>query len=283
MKLKIPVSYNAPVTLTFTILCTLVLILTNIFLEDNQIPEFFTAPKSMTETDGFDYKNAAHYLRLFTHIFGHVDWSHLLGNLAYILLLGPLMEERYGSKMLCLMIITTAFVTGVINVCLIPTPLLGASGICFMLIVLSSLNIVEKKKIPLTFILLVLVYVLKEFTGAGSNENTAAPETGSHISVVAHIAGGLCGSLFGFLIAPKEKRSSSKSEKSVKKESKPATTKKSADPKSFEERESDWRAKWEKIRRERLAKINAASPRNNKVEEAEPVDDDTTVIGTIKL
>lgn len=279
MKLKNPVSYNAPVTLTFTILCVIILFTDKVILDGTLIPAIFTAPKCLTETaanGGFDYKNGLHYIRLFTHIFGHADWSHLLSNLAYILLLGPLMEERYGSKMLSLMIIITAFVTGVINVCLIPSPLLGASGICFMLIVLSSLNVIEKKKIPLTFILLVIVYICREFVGAKAEEST-------HISVVAHIAGGLCGSLFGFLIVPKEKRSSAKSEKSqTKKEARPAVTKKSTSPKSFEERESDWREKWEKIRKERLAKINAASPRN-KVEEAEPADDDTTVIGTIKL
>ena len=37
------------------------------------------------------------YVRLFTHVLGHVDWEHFIGNMMYILLLGPMLEEKYGS------------------------------------------------------------------------------------------------------------------------------------------------------------------------------------------
>ncbi len=182
MKKKIPFSYNAPVTLTFSILCVLVLLTDRFILDGTLIPAIFTAPACMTEKNGFNWNYVLDYVRLFTHVLGHADWTHLLGNLAYILLLGPLMEERYGSKMLALMIVVTSLVTGVLNVCLIPSVLLGASGICFMLIVLSSLNVITRNKIPLTFVFLVAVYIAKEFSGAKTAET-------SNISVVAHIAG----------------------------------------------------------------------------------------------
>ncbi len=282
MKKKIPFSYNAPVTLTFSILCVLVLLTDRFILDGTLIPAIFTAPACMTEKNGFNWNYVLDYVRLFTHVLGHADWTHLLGNLAYILLLGPLMEERYGSKMLALMIVVTSLVTGVLNVCLIPSVLLGASGICFMLIVLSSLNVITRNKIPLTFVFLVAVYIAKEFSGAKTAET-------SNISVVAHIAGGLCGSLFGFLAVPKAKRASARAPASPVRKT-PATSAKSTSP--AQNQQNDWRAKWEKIRQERLAKIDSSSPREQRtvmqtpydaVPSKGPTEDDATVVGTLSL
>ncbi|MDE6736993.1 MAG: rhomboid family intramembrane serine protease, partial [Treponemataceae bacterium] len=94
MKKRWHITYNAPVTLTFALFCALVL-LTDSLLQHQLIPALFTAPGAP-----FDYHNPLNFLRLLTHVFGHADWNHLLGNLAFILLLGPLMEERYGPPML---------------------------------------------------------------------------------------------------------------------------------------------------------------------------------------
>ena len=107
------------------------------------------------------------------------------------------MEEKYGSAMIALMLTVTAFVTGMINACFIPSSLLGASGIAFMLILLASISTIEKNQLPLSFIFLIAVFVLKEFISPSA----------SNVSTIAHIAGGLCGSLFGFLVAPKTARS----------------------------------------------------------------------------
>ena len=41
--------------------------------------------------------NPLTYLRMFTHSIGHRDWDHLVGNFLYILLIGPMIEEKYGS------------------------------------------------------------------------------------------------------------------------------------------------------------------------------------------
>ncbi len=52
------------------------------------------------------------WIRMFTHIFGHADWSHLIGNMSYLLLLGPMLEEKYSSRVLFLeVVLVTAFVT----------------------------------------------------------------------------------------------------------------------------------------------------------------------------
>jgi len=61
-----------------------------------------------------------------------------MNNFLLILLLGPMLEEKYGSKRIAFMIAVTAVVTGVINILLFPrTALLGASGVVFILLILK--------------------------------------------------------------------------------------------------------------------------------------------------
>ena len=127
---KIKITYNAPVTLTFCIICTLILLLGSTVLKKySLIQNFFSVPGSSKSLVPFNFHSPLDYLRLFTHIFGHESFAHLLANFSFILLLGPLLEERYGSVILALMITVTALVTGVLNACLIPSPLMGSSGI----------------------------------------------------------------------------------------------------------------------------------------------------------
>jgi membrane associated rhomboid family serine protease len=61
-----------------------------------------------------------------------------------------------------------------------------------MLILLSSFTNIRSGEIPITFILIVVLYVVREFVNA---------LTPSGISQVAHIVGGLCGGAFGFLFS----------------------------------------------------------------------------------
>lgn len=186
---RLHISYNAPVTLTFSLISAAILII-NQFLLPGITAFVFTVPGKIGSEFAFDWKNIFDYVRLFTHVFGHADWSHLIGNLSFILLLGPLLEERYGSGILALMMIVTAFVTGILNVCFVSKGLLGASGIAFMMILLSSFTTISKNQIPLTFILIMVLYMGREIVSGIKVDD---------ISSFAHIAGGLCGSLFGFL------------------------------------------------------------------------------------
>lgn len=253
MKKKLKITYNAPLTLTFAILCVFILLLNDFLLGKHLIPAIFTAPSRIGTEGGFNYKSGLDYFRLFLHVLGHSDWNHLLGNFAFLLLLGPLMEERYGSKMVALMFVVTAFVTGVINVCLIPHPLLGASGIVFMLIILASITTLEKNVIPLSFIFVVVIYLGRELINAPKSEN---------ISTVAHIAGGLCGSMFGFMVAPKSKKSTKKEENSV-------GSARTAD--DGNEKKSFW---------ERQRNFFQQKPQSEKSSVHE---DDSTVIGTLEI
>ena len=177
------ITYNAPVTLTFALLSTLVLILDQ-FTGTAMTERFFSIGGTM------EWGIPLAYLRLVSHVIGHANWTHLLSNFAFILLLGPILEEKYGAATLVLMMLITALVTGLLNVLFFSTGLLGASGIVFMTILLVSFTNFRKGEIPLTFILVVVLYLTREMIAAFQDDS---------ISQFAHIAGGFCGSLFGFL------------------------------------------------------------------------------------
>ena len=86
-------------------------------------------------------KDPLFYIRLFGHVLGHADLDHFLNNMLLFLVIGPPMEEKYGSLPLLKAIVLTAFVSGLLQCILFPgVALLGASGIVFMLIMLSSLS-----------------------------------------------------------------------------------------------------------------------------------------------
>ena len=285
MKKRWHLSYNAPVTLTFSIFCALVLLMDNLLM-NHLIPVLFTAPGAP-----FDYHNPLTFLRLFTHVIGHADWNHLLGNLSFILLLGPLMEERYGAPMLCLMMAVTALVTGVINACLIPTSLLGASGIVFMLIVLASLSTIEKGEIPISFVFIIVIFMGREFLFSTKVTNVAT---------FAHVAGGLCGSLFGFLIAPKKRAPKKSAEKPGADKPVPGTEKSpsasAANPvrSSVDALREKLRARQEKLHGERQSRRDEEPESSREQRPAMrtpydavptkgPTDDETITIGTLEL
>lgn len=178
------IRYNAPTTLTFTFICAVVLLLNTVF------PGLSSGWFSVPGRGGFDSQSFRDYVRLFSHIFGHADINHFLSNFSFILLLGPILEATYGSGGMAIMTVITALVTGVLNILLFPTGLMGASGIVFMMILLSSFTNFNKGEIPLTFILIMLLYLGREVFNAFADNN---------ISEFGHIIGGLCGSIFGYL------------------------------------------------------------------------------------
>ncbi len=193
MKLKMPkFQYNSPVILTMTLISAVALFLNWITHGGSNHLLFSVYRSSLT--------NPLTYVRLFTHALGHADYSHFLGNYMMILLAGPMMEEKYGSKLLLEMIAITALVTGLIHFIFFPGTLLGASGIVFMLILLSSFANYKKGSIPITLILVAIIYLSGQIINA-----IAAPNDG--ISQMAHIVGGLFGMLFGWMVAnPKEEK-----------------------------------------------------------------------------
>ena len=182
------ISYNAPIILTFALLATLVMGLS--LAMPGSFVNWFSAPPE------FHFANLSFYTGVFLHPLAHANWNHLLGNFSLILLIGPILEEKYGSRDMLLMIVVTAILTGLLNAALFDTGIIGASGVVFMLILLSSFSNVQTGKIPITFILVVLLYLGQEiYSGLIVNDN---------ISQFGHILGGICGGAFGFLIERKK-------------------------------------------------------------------------------
>jgi len=188
MKIK----YNAPVILTYTFLCAAVTAISLYFVYTLTVDWFMVSGK-----DDFSFSSLRNWITLLTHAAGHSNWSHLVGNFSIILLIGPMLEENYGSLALLFMIIITSAITGILNALFFSTALMGASGVVFMMILLASFTNFTRGEIPLTFILVLVLYLGDQLMNSLDTQN---------ISHFAHIAGGFCGSLFGFVISPKRSR-----------------------------------------------------------------------------
>ena len=174
------ITFNALFTLLFTLTASLCFVL----FQYNQVPhEIFVLPGK------FDLGNPFWYISLVGYTLGHASPAHLIGNMSIVLLLGPIVERRYGTKRLFMMVSLTGFITAMVHVVFFDHRLLGASGIVFMLIVLSSMVEMKKNEIPFTFVLIVLIYVGREVFAAFHEDE---------VSQFAHIAGGVIGTIFGF-------------------------------------------------------------------------------------
>ena len=134
--------------------------------------------------------NPLTYIRFFTHALGHTGWHHFSSNFLTMLLIGPMIEEKYGTMNLLIMMLITAGITGLINTIISRKAILGASGNVFMLIILSSMVNLEAGKIPLTLVLIFFFYITNEII-----EGIFIKDNVSHMG---HIIGAICGVIFGF-------------------------------------------------------------------------------------
>lgn len=136
------------------------------------------------------------YVRFFTHVFGHAGWSHYIGNMMYMLLLGPMLEEKYGSRAIIEVIIVTGLVTGVVTWVFFPgIALCGASGVVFAFIMMTSFTSFKEGEIPLTVILVAIIFIGQQvYEGLFIQDN---------ISNLGHILGGIVGALAGYTLNKK--------------------------------------------------------------------------------
>ena len=185
MKHKYKITYNSPVILSFVAICFLVMILNYITGGASNELLFMTYHSSLF--------SPMTYLRFFTHVLGHSGWNHFIGNMSYILLLGPMLEEKYGSVRVLQIIAITEIITGVINyVFFWNVALCGASGVCFAFILLSSFTSFREGEIPLTVILVAAIFLGQQiYEGIVLQDN---------ISNMAHIFGGIVGGITGFFL-----------------------------------------------------------------------------------
>ncbi|MBQ9328386.1 MAG: rhomboid family intramembrane serine protease [Solobacterium sp.] len=185
------IRFNSPVVLWFAILSAVVLLLSYIsggYIRDH----FFMCYRSSLSDPLF-------YLRLFTHVLGHQNLTHYTSNMMMFLLIGPILEEKYGSKRLIEIILIVAFVTGVIHVLLFPNvALLGASGVVFAFILLVSVTGTRNSnEIPLTMLIVAVIYIGQElYNGFVLSDN---------VSQLTHIIGGSIGAVYGMSVRPSRK------------------------------------------------------------------------------
>ncbi len=185
-RVSIGFSYNSPVILTFAILSLAVLLLGT--LTDGKSTSLLFSVYRFRPTDVLGY------LRLFLHVLGHSNWEHFFANVGLLLVVGPLVEEKYGSKSVLVSIAATALVTGILHIIISPgTALLGASGIVFMLILMASITNFRSGYIPLTLIVVALIYIGSEIY----NGIIVADD----ISQLTHIAGGIMGIVCGIIFS----------------------------------------------------------------------------------
>jgi len=175
------IDMNAPVILWLTIIAL------GVLLVDQLTPINITMLLGARRTSLID---PLQYTRLVTHVAAHSGVSHYVGNFMMILAIGPMVEEKYGSDRLVLYILITAFITGLINVIFFPgAVVVGASGIVFMLILMASFTNIRQGKLPITVLLVAVLYI--------GNEIMLGVFRIDNVSQLSHIVGGLCGAVFG--------------------------------------------------------------------------------------
>lgn len=183
MKKRPIITFNSPVVLGFVIACFAVTLM--------GIISGGTITRALFMTYRSSLKNPMTYIRFFTYVFGHSGWSHFVGNASYLLLLGPMLEEKHGGKTLLRIMAITAFSTALINYIFFPSvALCGASGIVFAFIILASFTGFKNGEIPLTFILVAVIYIGQQVV-----EGIALTDD---VSNMAHIVGGIIGSILGY-------------------------------------------------------------------------------------
>ncbi len=183
MKNKYKIAVNSPVVLIFVGICFVVTLLGTLTGGRSTGLLFSTYRSSLA--------SPLTYIRFFTYVFGHSGWQHFIGNASYLLVIGPMLEEKYGSEMILEIMAVTALVTALINFFLFPNiALCGASGIVFAFILLASFTGFKAGEIPLTFILVAILYIGQQiYEGIVLVDN---------ISNMAHIVGGVVGAVLGY-------------------------------------------------------------------------------------
>ena len=182
------ININAPVVLGYAIVSFIALLL-NMITRGSSDMLLFCVYKSSP-------LNPMTFARLVGHVFGHANLQHYLSNFMLILLIGPMLEYNYGSYMLAAMILITAVVTGLLFVIFSKkgSAVKGASGVVFMMILLGSFINVEQGSIPVTLIIVAVMYLGKEFLGEAAK---AFRQNNDGVAHAMHIFGGLCGAAFG--------------------------------------------------------------------------------------
>lgn len=181
-KSRLKLTFNSPVILTFSLICLAALVV-DMLTKGGSNRLLFICYGHANLLDPLTY------FRMFSYVFGHASFSHFAGNITMLLLVGPIVEEHYGSWNLVIMMAVTALAGGLLNMFFFDTGILGASGLVFLMIILSAFTSMKKGQLPLTLILITAIYLGQEiYSGIAVEDN---------ISHFGHLCGGVSGIGFG--------------------------------------------------------------------------------------
>ena len=102
------IRYNSPVILTFALLSMAVYIINWIFGGDFDQDPGGIIGNYFVVHGTWNWGDWANYFRIFSYPLGHANLAHIVGNMSMFLLIGPIVEEKYGSSnVLKMFVITT--------------------------------------------------------------------------------------------------------------------------------------------------------------------------------
>lgn len=175
------ITFNSPVILTFLFLSFAALVINNLTAGAANDLVFSVYHTSFTDP--------MQYVRLVTHVLGHADMMHFASNMMIFLLVGPLLEEKYGSERILQVILITSVVTGLVHILLSDnSALMGASGIDFAFILMAGVT-GNKKGIPPTMLLAAVLYIGTELY----NGVFALDDIAHFTHILGGCIGGMCG------------------------------------------------------------------------------------------
>lgn len=181
---RMKITYDTPVVITFATLSLAVLVV-------DTMTGYWLSRHLLLSPGTFEPLRFGFWTGLIAHIFGHGGASHYVANFSLILILGPILERRYGSALLALMMFFTALATGILNLIFFDHSILGASGIAFMMVGLTPMVAGRAGSIPVTAIIVPVLWIGGEVVAAF---------TPDEVSRFAHILGGIIGGGFGYLL-----------------------------------------------------------------------------------
>ncbi len=177
------IKYDSQVVLTYVLLCFGATFLCLNY--DGMLNTYF-------QTYRADLWQPVTYLRFFTYIFGHDSWDMVFENALYLLLLGPMLEDKYGSKTMIVLIVVAAFVTSLLNFIFFPGAVLyGSNGIVLAFIILTAIGGLISGSFPISLVVIAIVFFRQEILQnviRVSNMANIAPIVGSIAAVAVVFA-----------------------------------------------------------------------------------------------
>ena len=172
---------NAPFTLILVLLSFLIHLI-NRYTDGAAVRVVFSVYHS-------SLRDPLTYVRFVFHVLGNADWKTLYVSMIPILVLGPNLEERYGTVQIFAGSMATVVLSGIIHFAAFPNGevMMGAEGVMYMMYLLATVGGSKAGGIPLTMLLVLVAYSMMEIQNVGAGA----------ILRIDHIVGALCGVLMG--------------------------------------------------------------------------------------